>query len=144
MLDKIKSLIREKNLCVLATVSDHKPHCSLMLYAANDDCREIYLATSRNTSKYRNLKQNPAVSLLIDTRDTAPGTDHAESKALTISGVFEEIRDSRKIDAVRKRLLEKHPGNESFLQDPELEMVCIRVETFQLLEGLSKVHIEKI
>ena len=69
MLERMKAVVREKDICVLATVSGDKPHCSLMAYAADDDCREIYMVTHRKTNKYKNLKENPAVSLLIDTRE---------------------------------------------------------------------------
>ena len=68
MIKKMKRLVRNKDVCVLATVTKNVPHCSLMSYVADRDCREIYMMTKRGTKKYRNLSANRTVSLLIDTR----------------------------------------------------------------------------
>ncbi len=69
MLETIRSLIKSKDVCVLSTVSGGEPHCSLMSYVTDDDCREFYMLTLPATKKYRNLEGNSAVSLLIDTRE---------------------------------------------------------------------------
>ena len=72
MLDQIKALAREKNICVLATDAGGRPYCSLMAYVIDENCREIFMVTHKKTQKYRNLINNPAVSLLIDSRENAP------------------------------------------------------------------------
>ncbi len=72
MLEKMKHFVRKKNICVLATVSDHKPYCSLMAYITDATCEEIYMVTHKNTTKFNNLQNNPLVSLLIDSRETQP------------------------------------------------------------------------
>jgi nitroimidazol reductase NimA-like FMN-containing flavoprotein (pyridoxamine 5'-phosphate oxidase superfamily) len=59
--EDIRELMKAGRACVLATVSGKEPHCSLMSYATDDDCREIYMATRRDTKKYRNLAANPSV-----------------------------------------------------------------------------------
>jgi nitroimidazol reductase NimA-like FMN-containing flavoprotein (pyridoxamine 5'-phosphate oxidase superfamily) len=85
MLEKMKSLAREKDICVLATVSNKKPHCSLMAYVTDDECREIYMVSHKQTRKYKNLLENPSASLLIDTREENLGTSRPEAKALTVA-----------------------------------------------------------
>jgi len=59
MLEKMKELVRKKNICVLATVSDYKPYCSLMAYITDATCKEIYMVTHKNTTKFNNLQKNP-------------------------------------------------------------------------------------
>jgi nitroimidazol reductase NimA-like FMN-containing flavoprotein (pyridoxamine 5'-phosphate oxidase superfamily) len=59
MLERMKALAREKDICVLATLSGARPHCSLMAYATDDRCTEIYMITHRHTTKYRNLTKTP-------------------------------------------------------------------------------------
>jgi nitroimidazol reductase NimA-like FMN-containing flavoprotein (pyridoxamine 5'-phosphate oxidase superfamily) len=142
MLERMKALVREKDICVLATVSGGKPHCSLMAYVADDDCREIYMVTHRGTNKYKNLKENPAVSLLIDTREERSASPGVGARALTVSGVFQEIEKEDKREGVRARLLEKHPTLGAFLDDPDAELLCIRVYSFLLLDGLTDAHYE--
>jgi nitroimidazol reductase NimA-like FMN-containing flavoprotein (pyridoxamine 5'-phosphate oxidase superfamily) len=83
MLEEMKAFAKEKNSCVLATIVDSKPYCSLMAYATNRACTKIYMVTHRQTQKFQNLVANPAVSLLIDTRDTSP---RSEARAMTVEG----------------------------------------------------------
>lgn len=134
MIEKMKNLIREKDTCVLATVSEGNPHCSLMSYVADTECREIYMVTHRKTKKYRNLERNASVSLLIDTRERA---GEEAIKALTVGGVFRKIDGSEKLERIRKALLARHPGLRVFLEDPGAEIFSVRVKSFQLLEGIQ-------
>ena len=144
MLERMKALVREKDICVLATVSGGKPHCSLMAYEADDDCREIYMVTHRETNKYKNLKENPAVSLLIDTREERGASPGFEARALTVNGIFQEIDKEDKKEGVRTRLLERHPNLGAFLDHSDAELLCIRVNSFLLLDGLTNAHYEKM
>ena len=144
MLERIKSLVKEKDICVLATVSGDKPHCSLMAYVTDDDCREIYMVTHRESRKYENLIKNRSVSLLIDTREEHAGSRRPEAKALTVSGTFKKIDDKNKKIQVRSKLLDRHPHVREFLDHPDAEIVCIRVESFLLLNGLTDAHYETV
>lgn len=143
MLENIKTLVREQRLCVLATASENRPYCSLMLYAADDECKEIYMASQKDTRKYQNLAGNPHVSLMIDTRKTEPGADTSVTHALTVTGFFREIKDAVGKDAAQDRLLKRHPSNKTFFQDPNIQIFSVRVERFLLLEGLTKAYVEK-
>ncbi len=135
MLEKMKALAKEKDTCVLATVSGVEPHCSLMSYATDDDCREIYMMTHKQTKKYRNLLQNEKVSLLIDTREEAGGRE--VTKALTINGVFHRIQGEAKRKEAFARILQKHPHLKKFADSPDAEVFAVRIKSFQLLEGIS-------
>jgi nitroimidazol reductase NimA-like FMN-containing flavoprotein (pyridoxamine 5'-phosphate oxidase superfamily) len=128
MLEKMKDLVRSQNVCVLATVSGDQPHCSLMSYAADADCREMYMVTFRKTKKYRNLKDNPAVSLLIDTRKEDLGEKRHEVRALTVNGLFEDVKDQKKRDMIRALLLERHPHLNVLAEDPDAEFFTVRIK----------------
>lgn len=141
MIEKMKNLLREKDTCVLATASESVPHCSLMSYVTDPECREIYMVTHRETKKYRNLVGNPAVSLLIDTRETPGGKN---IKALTVSGLYRAIEDKGKRDRVRQALLARHPGLSAFLDDPGAEVFSVRITAFQLLEGIEAATYLKV
>jgi nitroimidazol reductase NimA-like FMN-containing flavoprotein (pyridoxamine 5'-phosphate oxidase superfamily) len=144
MLERIRALVKEKDICVLATVSGGKPHCSLMAYVTDDDCREIYMVTHRESRKYENLLKNRSVSLLIDTREENPGSHRPQVKALTVSGTFKEIDDKKKKIHVRSKLLDRHPHVKVFLDHPDAEILCIRVESFLFLDGLTDAHYETV
>jgi nitroimidazol reductase NimA-like FMN-containing flavoprotein (pyridoxamine 5'-phosphate oxidase superfamily) len=144
MIEKIKELVKKKDSCVMATVSGTDPYCSLMAYVTDDACREFYMVTQKSTNKYRNLEENPSVSLLIDTRDEHAGALRPEAKAVTAAGVFQRVADEGKKGLIRARLLERHPHLGVFFEDPDAEILCIKVHSFLLLDGLTKAHFERI
>lgn len=96
VLETIHSLIRTNDVCVLSTVFEGKPHCSLMSYVVDDECREFYMITRPGSMKYRNLEQNGSVSLLIDSREQEPDGRREGIRALTVSGEFRKIADGKR------------------------------------------------
>ena len=144
MLEEMKALAKQKDICVLATVSDGNPHCSLMAYATDDDCREIYMITQKGTKKYKNLIKNPSVSLLIDTREEQVDSHPLQAKALTIAGLFQEIDDEYKKRLARARLLERHPYLAEFIDQTDTELICIKATSFLVLNGLKEAHFEAV
>jgi nitroimidazol reductase NimA-like FMN-containing flavoprotein (pyridoxamine 5'-phosphate oxidase superfamily) len=144
MIEFMKQLAKEKDICVLATVSGEKPHCSLMAYTTDEECGEIYMATHRATKKFKNLMANPSVSLLIDTREEHKGSHRPEAKAMTVSGAFERLEDRQKEALARARLLSRHPHLKEFLAHPDAEVICIRIRSFLLLDGLTDAHFEEV
>lgn len=141
MLDEMKTLAKQRDMCVLATVAGQKPYCSLMAYVTDENCEEIYMVTHKNTTKYKNLMQNPAVSLLIDTREKSP---RHRAKALTVQGVFGKIEKVAKRKQVAAKLLQRHPHLDSFLKHPEAEIFCVKISSFLLLDGLQEAHFESV
>jgi nitroimidazol reductase NimA-like FMN-containing flavoprotein (pyridoxamine 5'-phosphate oxidase superfamily) len=135
MLEKMKALVRKKNICVLATVSGDKPYCSLMAYITDAACDEIYMVTHRNTTKFNNLQKNPSVSLLIDSRETQP---RSNAQALTIDGVFIPLIDENKKQKIRDRMMESFPHMKDFIHHPESELIRIKINSFLLLDGLTE------
>jgi nitroimidazol reductase NimA-like FMN-containing flavoprotein (pyridoxamine 5'-phosphate oxidase superfamily) len=143
MLEEMKALIRDKDVCVLATVAGGEPHCSLMSYVTDDDCREFFMITQRETKKFRNLLQNEAVSLMIDTREEDVGQRREKVRALTVSGTFQTIENMEKESFFRDKLLARHPHLEEFAKSDDAQMFCVRARSFQLLAGVSQSYFEK-
>ena len=144
MLEKMKALAKGNDLCVLATVSEGKPHCSLMSYISDEEVHEIYLVSHKKTKKYANLMGNPTVSLLIDTREEEKGQRRIYIKALTVSGEFQTINDPVKKGLIREKFLKRHPHLIDFLDDPDAEIFSIRTKSFQLLDGVKDAFFETI
>jgi nitroimidazol reductase NimA-like FMN-containing flavoprotein (pyridoxamine 5'-phosphate oxidase superfamily) len=144
MIEKMKEIVKANDLCVLATVSEGKPHCSLMSYISDEEGQEVYLISHKETKKYSNLMENPPVSLLIDTREGEKGQRRVNIKALTISGEFQTIKDPGKKNIIRAKFLKRHPHLADFLSDPGAEIFSIRIKSFQLLDGVKDAFYEKI
>jgi nitroimidazol reductase NimA-like FMN-containing flavoprotein (pyridoxamine 5'-phosphate oxidase superfamily) len=142
MIEKIKALAREKDICVLATVSGKNPYCSLMAYAVDENVIEFYMTTSRLTKKFTNIKNNPNVSLLIDSRETIPRTN---AQALTVSGKCEIISSHEtKNQTIKEKLLARHPHLKLILNAPYSEILCIRAESYLFLDGIVDAFFEKV
>jgi general stress protein 26 len=144
MIDKMKSLLKENSMCVLATSSDNKPHCSLMAYVTDDAANTLFMVTLKTSRKYRNLTLNPHVSLLVDTRTDAKGGTRGGILALTVSGVSSVLKGGADKDLILSRILETHPHLKDLAFDPDAEVISIRVESLLLLEGASTAHFEKL
>lgn len=137
MLEKMKNFIKNKNICVLSTVSDNKPYCSLMAYITDASCEEIYMVTHKNTTKFSNLQKNPSVSLLIDSRETQP---RSNAKALTIDGMFTPLIDENQKKAIRNQMLASFPYMKDFIHHPDSELIRIKIKSFLLLNSLTESH----
>lgn len=137
MLEKMKNFVREKDICVLSTVSGNKPYCSLMAYITNATCEEIYMVTHKNTTKFNNLQNNPWVSLLIDSRKTQP---RSKAQAMTIDGVFAPLNDDDKEKRIRSDMLESFPHMKDFIRHPESALIRIKINSFFFLNGLTDSH----
>lgn len=140
MLETMKDVMRSEDICVLATVSGSKPHCSLMAYITDDECRNIYMITHKHTTKYQNLAANPSVCLLIDTRLSDRGEKRRKAKALTVKGVFEKIEDPKKLITVRDNFLERHGHLTEFASQPDAEVFAVKIHSLQLLKGATDSH----
>jgi nitroimidazol reductase NimA-like FMN-containing flavoprotein (pyridoxamine 5'-phosphate oxidase superfamily) len=140
----MQELIRSQDMCVLATVAENRPHCSLMAYVTDDHCREIYMVTHRNTAKFRNATENPSVSLLIDTRLEDKGDRRERARALTVSGRFERIENPERREAIRARLLERHAHLREFAAHPEAVVFAVKMLALQLLDGITDSYYETV
>ena len=144
MIEKMKNIVKRNDLCALATVSEGKPHCSLMTYITDDECSEIFMISHKQTKKYGNLTVNPIVSLLIDTREEERGQKRIEIKALTVVGQFQAIKDQTKKSVIHAKFSKTHPHLTDFLNDPGAEIFSIKIKSFQLLDGVKNAFFEAI
>ncbi len=141
MLEKITRLIAEQDMCVLATVSENRPHCSLMAYVASGDGRRVFMVTSRSTKKYNNLLRNSSVSLLIDDRGAS---DRAAAYALTLTGACAPMAEGDVKERARAALVTRHPHLARFAVHPDSDIIEMEVESVLLLQGLSESYFERL
>jgi nitroimidazol reductase NimA-like FMN-containing flavoprotein (pyridoxamine 5'-phosphate oxidase superfamily) len=137
MLDTIKDLIHQNDLCVLATIGPQGPHTSLMAYTAGADSTELYLVTAKDTLKFKNMAIDDRVSLMIDTRDKSA---RREVCAITVSGRAIEITNPERLSAVRSAMVARHPQLKRLIDQPDVAWICVRIDAFQLLNGVHEAH----
>jgi heme iron utilization protein len=133
----LKTLLTTQRLAVVATVMRGRPYTSLVAFAASEDLRRIVFCTTRATTKYRNLSENPNVSVLIDSR-THSVEDFATGAAVTAIGTAAELPKSAG-GATVERFLRKHPHLEAFVGAPSTALCSVDVEQYYLVTRFQHV-----
>jgi len=86
MNQKIKQFIQDKNVCVIATCSENKSRASTVNYVAKEFT--LYVITSGKSTKVKNIKVNPNVSVAIDDQGREGGAClQAEGIAEILNGI---------------------------------------------------------
>ncbi len=137
MLKQMTAMVLENDICVLATAGGSRPHCSLMAYVPDETGERLFMATSGGSRKFENLRKNPHVSLLIDTRTKDP---REKTRALTVSGTCKTVDDRNESKAAAARLKSAHPHVAGLLADPDVKILCVKAASFLLLHGVSEAH----
>lgn len=140
MKDRVKAFLKERDMCVLATTREGRPHCSLMAYFADGEAEWVYMVTHRSTTKYKNLLSNEQVSLLVDNRCEGLPAERSKIQALTVHGTFNVVEDEEKRTQILEQFLIRHPHMKQFLDHPEVEIISVRAQSFLFLDGISDAH----
>jgi general stress protein 26 len=138
MLNRIKAILAENSLCVLATCSENRPHCSLMAYIYDNSENILYMMTLRTTQKYRNISHNPWVSVLVDTRNRLSGSE--KNQALTISATCSLSAAASIRSDILCRMVERHPHLQDLANIPEIEVLTFHPKSFLLMDGALKPY----
>lgn len=138
MLTIAQKMLMDNNLCVLATCSDNFPNSSLMHYIYDDIGKNIYMLSQRGSVKYNNIKANPQVSLLIDTRTDLPQPG-LPIKALTVYGKAGFVQDQPKHQALVDQLIAKYASLAKLAGDSKCAVIQVQMEEMLLLDGINSL-----
>ncbi|MFW6457728.1 MAG: pyridoxamine 5'-phosphate oxidase family protein [Planctomycetota bacterium] len=127
----VKDLVDAQKRGVLATAGEEGAYASLMAYVALKGGQEIAFATEHDTQKYRNLRRDQDVAMLIDNRDdedTAPGD------IMTVTAIGRvRLAASDRSRRLRGELAERHPRLESFLMQNSCEVFVLGVRAYRVV-----------
>jgi nitroimidazol reductase NimA-like FMN-containing flavoprotein (pyridoxamine 5'-phosphate oxidase superfamily) len=137
--EEIQRIFASQLLAVLASAGEHGyPYTSLVAFCATDDLRYLLFATDRFTRKYRNMEENPHVSLLIDNRNNSP-SDLQNAAAVTAVGkAFRVMAGERAV--FREIFLSKVPDLKNFLGEPSTALMKVETEYYYLVSRFQKVR----
>lgn len=124
--ERLSVLNKRERHAVLATDWEGRPYTSLIAFACTPDMGHILFATPRRTSKYRNIRKNSHVSLLIDTRSNTE-RDYLQAEAITISGTAAPVRRGKKWQALVYHLTDKHPDLAGFVSSPTTALIMVKI-----------------
>jgi len=95
--NKELAFINKYEVCRLATVGNNKPHIAPVCYLFIND--HFYIATDYNTKKYRNMRNNRNVSLVIDV--------YKPNRAVLIEGEVDIIEEGEEFREVYGKFYKK-------------------------------------
>ena len=135
---RIQNLLQAQRLAVLSSVTqDGRPYASLVAFVAEPDLKQILFATSRNTRKFANISANNRVALLVNSSANRESDFH-EAAAVTITGEA-KIAEGPERERLVSAYLDKHPYLEDFIKSPSCSIICVRTESFYLVENFQQV-----
>lgn len=133
---RLKQMDRTQRHAALATTGRTGPLASLVAFVLTKDAKGIVFATPASTSKYRNMKKDGKVSLLIDTRENNR-KDYLKAEAMTILGRAKEIKEGVLWAELATLLASKHKELGPFIAAPTTALMlvtvsrCVHVGKFQ-------------
>ncbi|KAF0234234.1 MAG: cytoplasmic [Desulfovibrionaceae bacterium] len=146
--EEMARMIRELDLCVLATSADDVPHASLMSYAVEPDLQYIHMATPANSRKWANLKRNPNMALLIDEREKAMARNtpqtRTQTRALTVGCELSPVEGEQEKARILTFLAARHPHLRDFLAAPQIEVIRCKPLWLLLLKGAEHSEFIKL
>lgn len=98
--------------------------------------KSLVFVTDRNTRKYRNIKGNNHLSLLIDNRTNQP-SDITQAIAITVIGTAREEVTSR--DSYQVIFLARHPQLRQFVDNPNTALILVTVSEY-IIAGFDKIQ----
>ena len=109
---------------VLATSDDKgRPYASLIAFAFAPDRQTIIFGTPKATRKYRNIRDQRYVSILIDNCSQTP-EDLKHAEAVTLVGTARPLTTEEHI----KVFTDKHPQLADFIFDPGTALIAVTIE----------------
>lgn len=125
-LEEMLAAFCELRFGVLATSEKGRPYTSLIAFALTPDRRKLIFSTSRDTGKYRNISNQPAVSILLDNR-SQNADDLQTAQAVTLLGTAKEVRASARKAEYRSLFANRHPELAAFIDDPGTALVAVTI-----------------
>ena len=85
-----------------------------------------------------------AIRSTTGNREEKTGQARSNIKALTVKGEFHAITEPAEKDAIRVRFQKQHPHLMGFLNDHDTEVFSIKIESLQLLDGVTDTFFETV
>jgi uncharacterized pyridoxamine 5'-phosphate oxidase family protein len=134
----LKEVIGTQYFAVLNSVGKDQPYSNLVSFAITDDLRSLVFTTDRNTRKFRNIKENINIALLIDNRTNQP-SDVSRAIAITVIGsAREEVKHKSRMKAI---FLNRHPQLQQFIDDPNNALILVTVREYIIASFDKSEHV---
>lgn len=137
VLADVRRLLRTQRFAVLATSSGAGPHASLIAFASIDEGAGLVFLTPRHSAKYRNLRRNPNVSLVIDERPGSGGRIEGAC-GMTVTGTVRAVSGAE-AGTASAAFLRRHWNFRRYLKEEDMVLLRIEVKQYLHTRSLSSV-----
>lgn len=137
-LSRIKTVLKEQKLGVLATMGADYPYQNIVSYAISGDLRKIIFATARATMKYANIQRCPRVAMFVDNRKNT-GQDLLDAVGITALGDAKELSGDEERRGKRS-LVACHPYLEDFVSSSGVALFAVRVKVYYAVSRFQDVR----
>jgi nitroimidazol reductase NimA-like FMN-containing flavoprotein (pyridoxamine 5'-phosphate oxidase superfamily) len=134
---RIDRVLDSQSIAVLGTSKDDEPYSSLVGFVVTDDFRELIFSTMRKRLKYRNIKANPRVTLMIDDRNEQDN-DFNETTSITIIGSADDVTGKVREEYAAK-LIEHHPILTDFVSLPDCAVISVSIDKIYVVSDFESV-----
>ncbi len=125
---------------VLATSDKGNPYATLIAFALTPDRHTLIFATSKTTSKYKNIKNQPAVSILLD-NCSQHADDLHNAQAVTLLGTAKEVRTTAQKAEYRVIFVERHPELTAFIDEPGTSLIAVTIRKAVHVEHFQDISV---
>jgi nitroimidazol reductase NimA-like FMN-containing flavoprotein (pyridoxamine 5'-phosphate oxidase superfamily) len=132
----LKKILLGQYFAALSTVGEGQPYSNLITFAISSDLKTLVFVTDRNTRKYRNIKDNDRISLLIDNRTNQP-SDIENAKAVTVIGTAHEVTENK--ESFQALFLDRNHYLKQFVSLSSNAMILVSVQEY-IIAGLKKTQ----
>ncbi len=123
MPQRITELLESEKRCVLATSHRNKPHLSLMLFTRPAGSKMVILSSRDETTKVKNIKNNPEVALLL----YKTGAGGGGPLSCTLHGTA-EILDRAEDHHFREAHYSKHESMGNFILGENISIIAVKIK----------------
>jgi general stress protein 26 len=134
---KLQELFNTQKLAVLGSDMSNQPYPSLIAFAHTDNLQYFIFSTLKDSNKYKNIMNNPRISMLIDNRSNQP-SDFSNAIAVSVFGLAEEVKNDK--EQFLDLYLKKHPYLKDFVRLPNCVLLRIKVKKYSVVSKFQKVE----
>jgi len=132
----LEEVLNTQYFAVLNTLGEGLPYSNLVSFAVTEDLRSLVFVTNRNTRKYRNIKENGSISLLIDNRTNQPSD---VSRAIAITAIGTSCEEIANKDRLQDIFLSRHPHLKQFVNAADNAIMLVTVHEY-IIAGFDKTQ----
>ncbi len=128
----IKNLLKNKNLCTMATSWEDKPYLSLMNFTYVEAENKVILSSRKNSKKYNNIQKNKNISLLI--------FSSSDQLSATFLGTAVIINEEDKKEKHYRKMHMKKSNMPQFILGDNIALIVFNIEQIIISDNQDQVR----